>query len=259
MNTNETYLQVKKVSKTYAIDGKKLHVLDSLDFSLEAGDFLTILGPSGCGKSTLIRSICGFEKIDSGEIVLSGNHITKTGSDRIMVFQDFNQLFAWKTVLANVVYPLKINKTFTTNKECEEAAKHYLNMVHLGKFLHAYPNQLSGGMRQRVAIARSLALQPKVLLMDEPFGALDAQTRSILQQELLKIWQETQKTIIFITHNIQESIILGNKILVMSKLPGTVKLFIENTIDPPRKPETPEFMKLWKQLYSNLDVKRFEE
>ena len=259
MEHTKNFLQLKDVSKAYVLNGDTLQVLQSINFSLDSSDFLTILGPSGCGKSTLIRSICGFEKIDSGEIVLGGKRVTKTDSDRIMVFQDFNQLFAWKTVLENVIFPLELNKKYSSKEERKEKAISYLKMVHLDGFFDAYPNQLSGGMRQRVAIARALALGPKVLLMDEPFGALDAQTRSILQLELIKIWQKTNVTIIFITHNIQESIILGNKILVMSTTPGTVKLFIDNKLGIPRKPETPEFMELWNVLYNNLDVKRFEE
>jgi NitT/TauT family transport system ATP-binding protein len=256
-SSTRPFLELNKVNKGYTLDGNAFTVLDDISFYLEKGDLLTILGPSGCGKSTLIRSICGLETIDSGKISIDGKEVYKTGSDRIMVFQDFNQLFPWKTVLENVVYPLKLNNLYNSNTERKERAEHFLQMVHLQDFLNAYPNQLSGGMRQRVAIARSLALNPKVLLMDEPFGALDAQTRAILQQEILNIWQETGTTIIFITHNIQESIILGSKITVLSKLPASIKLFIENEIPIPRLPETPEFMKLWHTLYGELDVKRF--
>ncbi len=251
------HLIVDNVYKNFMLDEKEIVVLDGLDFSLECGDFLTILGPSGCGKSTLIRCICSFESVNRGNILLDGQPIGKPGIDRIMVFQDFNQLFAWKSVLDNVVYPLKLNHIGKNHEDRVRIAEKYLDMVHLRDFLNAFPNQLSGGMRQRVAIARALAMEPKVLLMDEPFGALDAQTRTILQKELLQIWGKTGSTIIFITHNIQEAIILGNKIIVLSQLPARIKLLEENPMGIPRMPETPPFVKLWKKLYANLDVKRF--
>lgn len=251
------YVVLKDVEKNFSLNGERIRVLDKISFSLEAGDFLTVLGPSGCGKSTLIRCICGLEIIDGGSVRIDDVEVRGTGPDRIMVFQDFNQLFQWKSVLDNVVYPLRLTSKHKNKKELVETAEHYLRMVHLNDFFNAYPNQLSGGMRQRVAIARALAIQPKILLMDEPFGALDAQTRSILQKELQEIWQKTKTTIIFITHNIQESIILGNKILVMSRIPAQIKLFLDNNLDIPRMPETREFMDLWKKLYKNLDVKRF--
>lgn len=254
---NKRYLDVRQLSKSFELDNKELVVLDKLSFQLDEGDFLTVLGPSGCGKSTLLRCIAGLDTATSGDIVVAGQVINKTGPDRLMVFQDFNQLFQWKNVLENVKYALHITNPILSKEEIKTRALRSVEMVHLEKFIKAYPNQLSGGMRQRVAIARALAIRPKVLLMDEPFGALDAQTRAILQKELLNIWLETKITIIFITHNIQESILLGNKIIVLSQSPASIKVYHENNLEIPRFPETPLFMELWNILYKNLEVKRF--
>ncbi len=250
-------LEVEGLNKSFRMNKKNIHVLNNISLSLIKRDFLTVLGPSGCGKSTLIRCICCFEKIDGGVIKVDGMLVTRPGPDRLMVFQEFNQLFHWKTVWENIIYPLNLNHRNKTKKEREEIASKFLEMVNLKDFKNAYPRQLSGGMCQRVAIARALAIGPKILLMDEPFGALDAQTRSILQKELMDIWNKTDITIIFITHNIQESILLGNKIMVLSRIPAAIKVLVDNTIPFPRMPETPEFMDLWKELYSTLDVKRF--
>ena len=250
-------LEVRNLYKEYLLNGQAFTVLDNINFSLESGDFLTILGPSGCGKTTLIRCICGIEAPELGEVRIDGANIKGIGPDRLMIFQDFNQLFPWKSVVDNVTYPLKLNKVGSNKEEREVIANEYLEMVNLTAFRNAYPNQLSGGMRQRVAIARSLALQPKVLLMDEPFGALDAQTRAILQKELLVLWEKYKTTIIFITHNVQESIILGSKVMVLSLCPAKIKLMTENPLESPRMPETSEFMAFWRELYGKLDTKRF--
>jgi len=250
-------LQIKNICKSYKLENKELKVLDDISISLNSGDFLTVLGPSGCGKSTLLRCICGMETPDKGQILIDGNPIAGIGPERLMVFQDFNQLFPWKTVEENIIFPLKFNNISKNKAELKEIAEEFMDIVHLKKFRNAYPNQLSGGMRQRAAIARSLALNPKVLLMDEPFGALDAQTRAILQKELLLLWKKFNTTIIFITHNVQEAIILGSKIMVLGLMPATVKIEQENTIPYPRMPETKEFMDLWKILYEQLETKRF--
>ena len=250
-------LLVKNICKSYRLDNKELKVLKDISISLDSGDFLTILGPSGCGKSTLIRCICGMETLDSGEILIDGKPIDGIGPERLMVFQDFNQLFPWKTVEENIIFPLKFNKISNNKAELNDIAEEFMDIVNLKQFRNAYPNQLSGGMRQRVAIARSLALNPKVLLMDEPFGALDAQTRAVLQKELYQLWKKFKTTIIFITHNVQEAIILGNKIIVLGLMPATIKIEKSNKIPYPRMPETKEFMSMWKELYENLETKRF--
>lgn len=250
-------LQVKNLSKSYMLDDKVLPVLKNINIDLKSGDFLTVLGPSGCGKSTLIRCICGMETPNSGEILIDGQPISGIGPERLMVFQDFNQLFSWKTVKENIIFPLKLNKISSDKQKLNDTADEFLKIVNLQKFANAYPNQLSGGMRQRVAIARSLALKPKVLLMDEPFGSLDAQTRAILQKELYQLWEQFKITIIFITHNVQEAIILGNKIIVLGLQPATIKMQKDNHIPYPRMPETAPFMSLWKTLYGQLETKRF--
>ncbi len=248
---------VENARKSYTLSGTDLLVLDDVSFELESGSFLTVLGPSGCGKTTLIRSMCGFEPLDSGTVLVDDEPVKAPDPSRLMVFQDFNQLLNWKTVEGNITFPLKYVYPSFSAKERAEIADRFLRMVDLQDFAGAYPNQLSGGMRQRAAIARSLALQPKLLLMDEPFGALDAQTRAFLQQDLLRLWKEVETTIVFITHNIQESIILGSHIMVLSGRPARVKLFVENEIRSPRMPESEDFMQKWRILYDHLDVKRY--
>lgn len=258
-NQNGSFLMVDGLHKSFVLQNRELKVIDDISFQMAQGDFLTILGPSGCGKSTLIRCIAGLELPSTGNVVVDSEQVTGAGPDRLMVFQDFNQLFQWKTVVGNVIDAVRLVRNGVGKKEARETAEDALRMVHLDKFLDAFPNQLSGGMRQRVAIARALAIHPKVLLMDEPFGALDAQTRAILQKELQSIWQKTGITVIFITHNIQESILMGNRIMVMSQAPAKVKVFHENHLEIPRMPETPEFMELWHHLYNNLEARRFED
>lgn len=244
-------LEVTNLSKRYL--DPPVQALKDVDFQVIEGDFFCIIGPSGCGKSTTLRLIAGFEKPASGKIFLDGREVTKPGPDRAMVFQDLNQLFPWKTTLKNVAYPLKVNKLCSDHQHRLDLAKRFLRMVGLDeKFDPAFPHQLSGGMKQRVAIARALALDPKVLLMDEPFGSVDAQTRTGLQIELLKIWDETKKTILFVTHNIEEAILLGTRILVMGINPGRVLQIFDNPLPRPRVPTDPDFGKFWETLYGLL-------
>jgi len=227
-------LKISNLVKKY--DNSDRVILNNLDLTINDEDFLCILGPSGCGKSTLIRCIAGFEDYE-GNIKVDGQPVVKPGPDRIMVFQDFNQLFPWKTVLKNITYALK--------------AKKYLEKVNLVQYANYYPHQLSGGMKQRVAIAKGMALGSKIILMDEPFAALDAMTRKQLQSELLKLKQKEKITVIFITHNIQEAISLGNRIMVMSK-EGTIKEHLYNTIEKPVTPASEGYAKLWEHLNNQL-------
>lgn len=242
------FLQFKNLNKKYVHkDGDDLQVLDNINLAVNEGEFVSLLGPSGCGKSTLLSIVAGLTKETGGIIQLDSQKITKPGSDRGMVFQEA-ALFPWMTVLENVRFPLR--KHNLSKKEQVETAKQYLKMVHLSRFLDHYPHELSGGMQQRVSIARALAMNPKVLLMDEPFGALDEQTRSIMHKELEKIWQETKKTILFVTHSIQEAIKLSDRIIVMGTRPGRIIADIQVDVDRPRQRE--ETIHLENQVMSIL-------
>jgi NitT/TauT family transport system ATP-binding protein len=205
-------------------------VLALEDVSLEVGDreFMALLGPSGCGKSTLLYLIGGFLPIEAGSIRIEDRPVAGPGPDRGIVFQHF-ALFPWKTVLQNVAYGLE--KARLGPDECGRRARHFLDLVGLSGFEDSYPSQLSGGMKQRAAIARTLAIDPKILLMDEPFGALDAQTRSIMQAELLHIWKASPKTVIFVTHDVHEAVYLADRVAVMSARPGRVKAVIDTSFD----------------------------
>jgi len=246
-------LDIKNITKSFGEGSKKREVLKDISFTVNKGEFVCILGPSGCGKSTLLRHIAGFETIDSGSILLNGQEPENSMPNRIMVFQDFNQLFPWKTVLENVMFPLEVNKTGISKKQMEQVAGRYLKMVKLEGYDNYYPHQLSGGMKQKAAIARSLVLNPEVLLMDEPFGSLDAQGKSALLEMLLKIWEETGITILFVTHDIQEAIILSDRIIVMDNREGNIKKVIQNGIERPRSPSCMGFAKLWQDIYDLLE------
>ena len=242
-------LEVKNLVKNYHDGPNSRNILDHLDLVVQEGDFLTILGPSGCGKTTLIRCIAGFEDYE-GEILIEGKPVSKPGIDRMMIFQTFEQLFPWKTVKKNIQYPLKING-MTNKEELDRIAEEHLELVGLAGKGDLYPHQLSGGMKQRVAIAKGLALNPKIILMDEPFAALDAMTRNKLQSELIKIKEKENATVIFITHNIQEALVLGNRVLLMSKN-GEIKVNMNNDIPKPVTPASEGYGEMWKILTDAL-------
>jgi len=210
-------------------DGKQLLALDRIRLEVKAGEFLCIVGPSGCGKSTLLHLIAGLQQATSGCVLVDGKPVNGPGTDRILIFQELG-LFPWLTVADNVEFGMKMKGV----PKDERAARvdHYLRLVHLAQFKKSYTHQLSGGMRQRVALARALATEPDVLLMDEPFAALDAQTRDLLHDELERIWAETGRTIIFVTHNVREAVRLGDRVALFTFRPGRVKE--EYTIDLPR-------------------------
>jgi len=210
-------------------NGERMLALDSIDLQVRAGEFLCIVGPSGCGKSTLLYLIAGLHEPTSGAVLMDGKKVIHTGTDRIMIFQEHG-LFPWLTVEENVEFGMKMKGV--EKKLRRERVREYLNLVHLGKFQKSYIHQLSGGMKQRVAIARALATEPDVLLMDEPFAALDAQTRDLLHDELERIWAETGRTIIFVTHNVREAVRLGDRVAVLTFRPGRLKR--EYAIDLPR-------------------------
>lgn len=236
-------LEVKNLVKNYHDAPDSRNIINDLNLAVDQGDFLCILGPSGCGKTTLIRCIAGFEPYE-GDILVEGDRVEEPGIDRIMVFQNFDQLFPWKTVKKNIQYPLKVNG-IKDKEELERIAREHLELVGLGDKGDLYPHQLSGGMKQRVAIAKGLALNPKIILMDEPFASLDAMTRNKLQEELLRIKEKENATVIFITHNIQEALVLGSRIILMSKK-GEIKLDIENTIPKPVTPASEGYGQMWK-------------
>jgi NitT/TauT family transport system ATP-binding protein len=215
-------LQVERVSLEYQTNERVVRATHQVSFDVHEADRFVLLGPSGCGKSTLLKAVGGFIAPVEGEIRLDGRPVSGPGPDRIVVFQEFDQLSPWKTVLQNVIFPLRASHTLG-KKEASERALHYLAKVGLSKFIDVYPHQLSGGMKQRVAIARALAMQPRVLLMDEPFAALDALTRSKMQEELLRLWDEVRFTLLFVTHSIEEALIVGDRIAVLSPHPGRMR------------------------------------
>jgi NitT/TauT family transport system ATP-binding protein len=215
------YLSVRGIQKHFTNEkNEQVKVLDDIHLDAEKGNFVSIVGPSGCGKSTLLYVIAGLEQADEGTIHIAGKEVTKPGSDRVIVFQE-DGLFPWLTVLDNVTYGLKLKNM--KKDEAEKRALDVLKLVHLSKYVHAHTHQLSGGMKQRVAIARALVMEPDILLMDEPFSALDEQTRMVLHKELLEIWRKTKVTIFFITHNIREAVQLSEKVIVLATRPGKIK------------------------------------
>jgi NitT/TauT family transport system ATP-binding protein len=249
---NQSELVIEKLTKTFYAGNRRINALEEIDFKVKSGELINLIGPSGCGKSTLLRCIAGFEKPTKGRIKLNGQQIDAPGVERMMVFQSFDQLFPWFTVLENIIFALKVTKTAEKKKERKEIAHVYLEMVGLTSFASLYPHQLSGGMKQRVAIARALSVRPQLLLMDEPFGSLDAMTRLTLQEELIRIWEETKVTILFVTHNIEEAIILGDRIVVLGSDPGRIKAVITNKLARPRSPEGQEYKLIYEELYSLL-------
>jgi NitT/TauT family transport system ATP-binding protein len=224
-------LEVKNLNKNYQSAQGETVALKNINFKTHRREFVCVIGPSGCGKSTLIRILAGLESYTSGEVLLDGNAVTGPGPDRGMVFQGYT-LFPWLTVKKNVMFGLEMNNR--GKMESASEALQWLELVGLEKFADAYPHQLSGGMKQRVAIARALANQPRILLMDEPFGALDAQTRCKMQAHLLEIWKNIDITILFITHDLEEAIFLADRILVLKAHPGEVQELIEVPVPRPR-------------------------
>jgi NitT/TauT family transport system ATP-binding protein len=235
-------MHVDQLTKIFPTPHGSVTALENIDFSVHRREFVSVIGPSGCGKSTLIRILAGLETPSSGDVLLDGKSVVGPGPDRGMVFQGYT-LFPWLTVKGNVMFGLKIRGCGSMQAESE--ARQWIEVVGLSKFENSYPHQLSGGMKQRVAIARALANQPRILLMDEPFGALDAQTRAQMQAYLLQIWKNVDITILFITHDLDEAVYLSDRILVLAAHPGRVNEVIEVPVPRPRVPDqcvTPEFM-----------------
>lgn len=254
-------VKIDQVVKTFQTRTGENIALNGVTLDIKENEFITVVGPSGCGKSTLLNIIAGLLAPTSGCVYVDGKEVAGPGPERGVVFQQY-ALFPWLTVLKNVEFGLNL-KGMTGGQAREEAMK-YIRMVDLENFVNAYPKELSGGMKQRVAIARAYAVNPQVLLMDEPFGALDAQTRTQLQTELLSTWEKERKTCFFITHDVDEAIILGQKVIIMSARPGRIKEIVEIKIPYPRTQETkmePQFLELknhiWSQVYQEyLEVRK---
>ena len=244
-DTAPVQIQVRGVEKTFSVGAQKIVALQNIDLDIHKGEFVCLLGPSGCGKSTLLNAVAGFQPPTKGTVTVDGRTITEPGPDRGMVFQEY-ALFPWMTVAQNVAFGLEIKGM--SKAEIAERVEWLLQKLHLQDFRNRFPKDLSGGMRQRVAIARVLALDSPILLMDEPFGALDALTRRTLQDELLRIWEEVGKTILFVTHSIEESIYLADRIIVMTYRPGTIKRDVVVDMPRPRDGSAPEFNRLKREL-----------
>lgn len=227
-------VKIDHVEKIYDGRNGRMVALNGIDLDIMENEFVCVVGPSGCGKSTLLNIIAGLLEPTSGQVYVNGKQVTGTGPERGVVFQQY-ALFPWLTVLKNVMFGLKLKGM--NHEQAKEIAMKYIRMVELEEFVDAYPKELSGGMKQRVAIARAYAVQPEVLLMDEPFGALDAQTRTQLQSELIKTWQEEKKTCFFITHDVEEAVILATKVIIMSARPGRIKKIVDINLPYPRTQE----------------------
>ena len=243
-------LSVHGVSKSFvSTRGERIQALDDISFDVAPGEFVCLIGPSGCGKSTLLNLIAGLERPDAGEIRINDRPVTEAGPDRAVLFQE-PSLFPWMTVLGNVEFALQL--VGVPKGERAERAMNWLRKVHLTRFAHAQPHELSGGMRQRAALARALAARPEVLLGDEPFGALDAQSREILQQELQQVWSETGNTFVFVTHNVREAVFLADRVIVMSARPGTLLAEYRITAPRPRTFEDVLLTKVVVDVHDNL-------
>jgi ABC-type nitrate/sulfonate/bicarbonate transport system ATPase subunit len=244
-------LRLDQLRKTYATRaGGEVEALGPITLDVASSEFLVIVGPTGCGKSTLLQILAGFLEPTTGEVLVGGTPITGPSLDRSMVFQSY-ALFPWLSVVENVEFGLK--GLAHSRKECRELAMHQLRLVGLQSFANAGIDELSGGMKQRVAIARAFAVNPSILLMDEPFGALDALTRRLLQRELLRVWEEQRRTVVFITHSVTEALFLGDRVLVMSSRPGRIRAEWKVDVERPRDVTSDTLRELERQIYAILD------
>jgi len=238
-------IEARAIVKRFGEGETGVTALDGLDLAVPEGQFLCVLGPSGCGKSTLLFITAGLEKATSGQILLDGRPVVGPGRDRGMLFQQF-ALFPWRTARQNIEFGLEVQGR--PKSERNEQTSRWLAMLHLSEFANAYPHQLSGGMQQRIAIARLLINEPEVLLMDEPFAALDAQTRTVLGEELVRVWQETRRTVLFVTHSVDEAIFLADRLIVMTRRPGRIKTDLSIELARPRDPGSDEFNRLRREV-----------
>ena len=245
-----THIDIRGVSLDYETPAGRVNAVDNVSFDIAQSEFVCLVGPSGCGKSTLLNIIAGFLKPTAGQILIGGKPVSGYGTDRGVVFQDFAQLFPWRTALGNVTFGLEMKGV--GKRERLEIALEQLRLVKLEKFANSYPHHLSGGMQQRVAIARALAYNPAVLLMDEPFAALDALTRDDMQRLLAEVWRETKKTVVYVTHNVAEAVYLADRVMIMTPHPGRLKTVVPITLPRPRDSLSVEFIEGQKELLRQL-------
>jgi NitT/TauT family transport system ATP-binding protein len=243
-------MAIKDLSKLYVTNDAEILALSEIDLDIDQGEFVTLLGPSGCGKSTLLKIVAGLVPATRGEVTIGGARVIAPGPERAVVFQDY-ALFPWMSVEDNVEFGLEARGMAANERR--QISQDLLRVVGLGEFARKYPHHLSGGMKQRVSIARALAVDPDILLMDEPFGALDAQTRSLLQEELLRIWRRYRKTVVFVTHSIEEAIYLSDRIVVMTARPGRVKAIIEVAEERPRDMTSPGMAEMQRRVRAILN------
>ena len=244
-------IEIKNINKSFDGRGKNLSVLEDINLDIDDGELVCLLGPSGCGKTTLLRLIAGLDLPTSGEIIANGEVVEKPSGDRAVIFQQYS-LFPWLTVLKNVTFGLELSGG--SKEENIQAAERYLKSVGLLEFKDSYPHELSGGMKQRVAIIRSLLNHSPILLMDEPFSALDMQNRHKLQEQLIGVWKRFNNTIVFVTHDVDEAVYLADKIVLLDKNPGKIAEIIEVDIERPRKRESQEFLDIQESIVNKLDM-----
>jgi NitT/TauT family transport system ATP-binding protein len=256
IETPAPLLELSGVTLQYKTKDHLVTATYRVDFQVFRSDRFVLLGPSGCGKSTLLKAVGGYMKPVEGTIRLKGELISRPGPDRMMVFQEFDQLLPWKTVRQNVMFALTASGKFR-GRAAEDRAMHYIEKVNLAKFADSYPHTLSGGMKQRVAIARGMAMEPDILLMDEPFAALDALTRRKMQEELLQLWDDTHFTVLFVTHSIPEAVRIGNRILLLSPHPGQVKAELNSVARG--EPDSAKQQQLEKDIHEMLFAEKIEE
>jgi NitT/TauT family transport system ATP-binding protein len=243
-------IELRNVNYLYESGDRRVPALQDVSFAVEAAEFLCLVGQSGCGKTTMLNLIAGFLAPTAGEILVGGKRVTGKGFDRGIVFQDFAQLFPWRTARRNVEFGLEMKGL--PREQRGEIAMNFLRLVGLEKFASAFPHELSGGMQQRVAIARALAYNPTVLLMDEPFAALDALTRDEMQRFLVDVWRETKKTVLYVTHNVAEAVYLADRVIVLSPHPGTVKAEVKITLPRPRDALSVPFLEYQRVIVGHL-------
>jgi NitT/TauT family transport system ATP-binding protein len=243
-------IEVKNVSYEYVVDSGRVQAIKDINFLVGKSEFVCLVGPSGCGKTTILNILAGLLRPTSGQILIGDKPVGGGKQNRGVVFQDFAQLFPWRTARQNVEFGLEMRRV--DKKERVDTALEFLRLVGLDKFADVFPHQLSGGMQQRVAIARALAYGPQVLLMDEPFAALDAMTRDDMQQLLADVWQKTRKTVVYITHNVSEAVFLGDKVIVLNAHPGTIKTELKLDLPRPRDPLSESFVSTQREVLRHL-------